>query len=86
MTLLLIGANAFPTVQRKLLLREERHRLERELREEERDGGRLAAEVDALVNDPFYLERMVLETWNGVPQGATPFDPKAMRLTVVRID
>jgi len=30
MTLLLIGANALPSVQRKLLLREERHRLERD--------------------------------------------------------
>jgi len=84
MTLLLVGANAFPTVQRKLLLREERHRLEREVRQEERRGARLAAEVDALVNDPFYLERLVVETWNGVPQGAMPFAPLDLGHAMVR--
>jgi hypothetical protein len=73
MTLLLVGANALPTVQRKRVLRDERRRLERVLADEEREGERLAAEVDALGNDPFYVERMVVETWNGVPQGATPF-------------
>lgn len=73
MTLLLLGANAVPSVERKHLLREERRRLERELRHESREGARIAAEVDALGHDPFYVERMLVETWHGVPQGATPF-------------
>jgi hypothetical protein len=86
MTLLLVGANALPTVQRKQVLREERRRLERELRVEERAGDRLAAEVDALATDPFYVERMVVETWNGVPQGATPFGSLDVRDSIVRAE
>jgi heme exporter protein D len=75
MTLLLLGANAVPSVQRKHLLREERRRLEVEVKRGEREGARLAAEIEALAGDPFYVERLVVETWNGVPQGATPFRP-----------
>lgn len=86
MTVLLVGANALPTVQRKQVLREERRRIERELREEERAGDRLAAEVEALATDPFYVERMVVETWNGVPQGATPFGALEVRDAVVRAE
>ncbi|HEX5139131.1 MAG TPA: hypothetical protein VFY93_19335 [Planctomycetota bacterium] len=83
MTLVLVGANALPTVQRKRLLREERRRLEREVSEEERAGLRLAAELEALGSDPFYIERLVVETWNGVPQGATPFGVLEIRDDVV---
>jgi hypothetical protein len=84
MTLLLLGANAVPSVQRKHLLREERRRLERAVRAEEREGRRILAEVDALQHDPFYLERMLVETWHGVPQGATPFAVPAQGVAVVR--
>ncbi|MCK6461098.1 MAG: hypothetical protein L6Q95_14545 [Planctomycetes bacterium] len=86
MTLLLVGANALPTVGRKQVLREERRRIERELRAEEALGARLAAEVEALATDPFYVERMVVETWNGVPQGATPFAELQVRDAVVRAE
>jgi hypothetical protein len=86
MTLLLVGANALPTVERKQVLREERRRLEREVREEEARGARLAAEVEALATDPFYVERMVVETWNGVPRGATPFAELRVRDAVVRAE
>jgi hypothetical protein len=75
MTLLLLGANAVPSIQRKHLLEKEGRRLARELRHEERVARRLALEVDALAGDPFYLERVLVETWHGIPQGATPFVP-----------
>ena len=84
MTLLLLGANALPSVQRKHLLREERRRLEREVRREEREGARIGAEIDALAHDPFYLERMLVETWQGVPQGAVPFALPVVRDAMVR--
>ncbi len=86
MTLLLLGANAVPSAQRKHLLREERRRLEHAVRREEREGARIAAEVDALVHDPFYLERMLVETWHGLPQGATPFAVPVARDAVVRAE
>ena len=86
MTLLLLGANAVPSMQRKQLLREERRRLERELKREEREGARVLAEVDALVHDPFYVERVLVETWHGVPQGATPFAVPVANDAVVRAD
>ncbi len=84
MTLLLLGANAVPSMQRKQLLREERRRLERELKVEEREGARVLAEVDALVHDPFYVERVLVETWHGVPQGAKPFEVEVADIAVVR--
>jgi hypothetical protein len=83
-TLLLLGANALPTVQRKHLLRQERHRLERELHQEEAIARRRAAEVEALGRDPFYVERVLVETWQGVPQGASVFVPGAPRPALVR--
>jgi len=85
-TLLLLGANALPSVQRKHLLQEERRRLERELSEEERVARRLTVEVEALRHDPFYLERVFVETWQGVPQGAVPFVPPPGRPAFVRAD
>jgi hypothetical protein len=86
MTLLLLGANALPSVQRKHLLRAERQRLEREVRREEREGARITAETDALAHDPFYLERMLVETWQGVPQGAVPFALPALVDPLVRAE
>jgi hypothetical protein len=86
MTLLLLGANAVPSVQRKLVLREERRRLERELRQGEREGERLAAEIDALVSDPFYVERTLVETWQGLPQGAMPFEVPVAGDALVRAE
>jgi hypothetical protein len=74
-TLVLLGANALPTVQRKHLLQRERARLLRELEQEEREAARLRAEVEALAHDPFYLERMLVETWNAMPEGAVLFQP-----------
>jgi hypothetical protein len=74
-TLLLVGANAVPSIQRKHLLEKEGARLASELRHEERIARRLAREVDALARDPFYLERVLVETWSGTPRGATPFVP-----------
>jgi heme exporter protein D len=84
MTLLLVGANAFPSVVRKHVLREERRKLERELRAEVRKGQQLEAELDALAHDPFYLERLVVETWKGLPRGATPFPALELDNVVVR--
>ena len=74
MTLLLLGANAVPTMQRKQVLREERRRLEVEVKRGELEGKRITAELDALVRDPFYVERMVVETWHNVPRGAVAFE------------
>lgn len=84
MTLLLLGANAVPSVHRKHLLRTERERLEREVLREEGEGLRLKAELLALAHDPFYVERTLIETWKGVPQGATPFAPPVVRDALVR--
>jgi hypothetical protein len=84
MTLLLLGANAVPSMQRKQVLREERQRLEREVRRGELEGRRIAAELDALVKDPFYVERMVVETWHGVPRGAVAFEPRPSGAALVR--
>lgn len=84
MTLLLLGANAVPSAQRKQVLREERRRLEIEVGRGEREGARIAAEVEALLRDPFYVERLVVETWHGVPQGATPFEPAPAGVALVR--
>jgi hypothetical protein len=86
MTLLLVGANALPTMERKQVLKEERRRLEGELRAAEREGERLEGEVLALGNDPFYVERMVVRTWNGIPQGALPFGPLEVHDAVVRAE
>jgi len=74
-TLILIGANALPTVCRKHCLLRERARLERELETERARGARLEAEVDALRNDPFYVERLFVETWHVPPPGAIPLEP-----------
>jgi hypothetical protein len=72
-TLILIGANALPTAHRKHRLQEERLRLVRELREEQDRTRVIAAEIEALQADPFYIERVLIETWGGAPEGAQAF-------------
>lgn len=74
-TLLLIGANALPTAHRKHRLQERYRHLDRAMKQERQSEQRLRAEIDALANDPFYFERLVVETWRGVPEGAIAFDP-----------
>lgn len=73
-TLLLLGANALPTVHRKHRLRRERAKVLLELEREERRAACLRAEVEALVQDPFCVERLLVETWRQAPPGAIPFD------------
>jgi hypothetical protein len=75
-TLLLLGANALPTVHRKHRLRHERTRVLRKLEREERRALRLRAEVEALATDPFCQERLLVETWQQAPPGAIRFDPE----------
>jgi hypothetical protein len=72
-TLILIGANALPTAHRKHRLQEERIRLVHELRQEENRTRTIAAEIEALQSDPFYIERVLIETWGGAPEGAQAF-------------
>jgi type VI protein secretion system component VasF len=74
-TLLLLGANALPTVRRKHRIRAERARVLKELHREQGRAARLRAEVEALAQDAFCVERMLLETWHETPPGAIPFDP-----------
>jgi hypothetical protein len=76
-TLILIAANALPTSLRKKRLLEEAGRLRVELRLERDRVARLAAEVDALRNDPWYRERLAVETWHTTPPGARRLDEPA---------
>jgi hypothetical protein len=73
-TLILIVANALPTSLRKKRLLEEAARLRVELRLERDRVARLAAEVDALRNDPWYRERLAVATWRTTPPGARLLD------------
>ncbi|MGQ0613429.1 MAG: hypothetical protein ACT4PV_06815 [Planctomycetaceae bacterium] len=72
-TLLLLGANALPTTQRRLLLLRERASLRERLRDEERLRIRLEAELDALARDPFVLQRAACEAWRRPPPGLIPW-------------
>ena len=69
-TLVLLGANALPTSLRKKRLIEKTAVLRQELRHEEERRERLEAEIAALRNDPFYIERVFVETWRTTPAGA----------------
>jgi hypothetical protein len=69
-TLILLGANALPTSVRKKRLLVEATRLRMELRVEQERCARVAAEIDALRNDPWYRERLLVETWRTTPAGA----------------
>ncbi len=72
-TLLLLSANALPTTQRRVLLERERASLRERLREEERLRVRMEAELDALANDPFVLQRSACEAWRRLPAGLIPW-------------
>ncbi len=74
-TVILLLANAFPTVLRKHRLQEERNRLIRELNLELERGRGLREHAEALSNDRFYLQRVLAETWHGTPQGAIEWRP-----------
>jgi hypothetical protein len=73
-TLILLCSNAVPTVLRKHRLMEERRRLRIELEGEKRREDRLRAETEALQHDPFYLQRVLIETWKARPKGAIALD------------
>ncbi len=74
-TVILLAANAFPTVRRKHRLQEERNRLVLELRHEQERGKMLRERAEAIAGDRFYLQRMLAETWRGVPAGAIEWRP-----------
>jgi cell division protein FtsB len=73
-TLLLLGANAIPAAQRKHALQRERLRLDAQLREAEAENLRLRAELAALREDPFVLERYACEAWRRLPPGTVRFE------------
>ena len=73
-TVLLMGTNAIPASQRKQILLKERGRLVSEYKAACARGRMLHDEIRALRDDPFVLESWLLETWKGLPQGATPWD------------
>ena len=73
-TVLLMGTNAIPASQRKQILIRERGRLVREYKAACERGRMLHEEIRALREDPFVLESWLLETWKGLPSGATPWD------------
>ncbi|MEE8105545.1 MAG: hypothetical protein V3T86_08440 [Planctomycetota bacterium] len=79
-TVLLMGTNAIPASQRKRILIEERGRLVREYTAACKRGKELRAELQALRDDPFVLESWLLDTWKGLPSGATPWDESADEL------
>ncbi len=74
-TLILLGANALPTAKRKHRLQDRQHQLVHEIRTLETREHKLREEIHALEHDPFYMERMIVETWHGKPEGTEEFDP-----------
>ena len=74
MTLVLLASNAVPASQQRQRLREEERKLEAILQLERERGQALRAELEALRQDPFVLERWLVETWKGIPQGAIPYE------------
>ena len=75
-TILLLVCNVVPASTRRHRLEEEHRELVRELRQEKVRSERLAAEIEALENDPFVLERALIETWNEAPEGAMEWDER----------
>ncbi|MFQ5844025.1 MAG: hypothetical protein ACE5JG_03465 [Planctomycetota bacterium] len=71
-TLVLIGANAVPTIARKHRLQRERGRLERRIGRERRRAVTLRRQFEALRHDRFVLERWARETWHVPPPDAVP--------------
>jgi len=78
-TLILLGANALPTALRKHRLIDEKRRVTLELHEQVERGERLAAQREAMRGDAFYIQRVTVETWKGVPPGAIRWTPEAPR-------
>jgi len=74
-TLILLGANALPTIHRKHLLQRRRRILEQRIRRHARRTARLRLEIDALEHDPFFMQRTLVETWHALPEGSVPLDP-----------
>lgn len=74
MTLVLLATNAVPAGRQRQRLREEERKLGAILQLERERGQALRAELEALRQDPFVLERWLIETWKGVPQGAIPYE------------
>jgi len=73
-TILLLICNVLPASTRRHRLVSDHRQLVRELAVERARAQRLLAEIDALKNDPFVLERVLVETWNEVPAGALEWD------------
>ena len=75
-TLLLLGANALPAIQRRHRLEREKAGLRRDLRVQQRRREELQTALRALRHDRFYLQRVLAETWNSLPEGAIAFQPE----------
>ena len=75
-TLILLGSNAIPTALRKHRLHAERTRLLNEFRHEQARAVRLKEEIRALEHDPFYVERLLVESLNMLPQGSRRWDDR----------
>ena len=73
-TILLLICNVLPASTRRHRLLSEHSQLVQELALEKARSQRLIAEIDALETDPFVLERVLVETWNEVPEGAVAWD------------
>ncbi|MEM8886239.1 MAG: hypothetical protein AAGD14_19425 [Planctomycetota bacterium] len=84
MTLVVLFANALPAAQHKHRLQKEERELVEAYREARDRQVHLAAEAHALRHDPFYVERVVAETWCVSPDGAVPLaEPSEDRQTDV---
>ena len=70
MTLIVLFANALPAAKRKHRLQVEQRKLVEQFQEGAERQRKLVAEIDALRNDPFYIERVCTETWRMAPEGA----------------
>ena len=73
-TLLLLVCNVLPASRLKHRLQAERNQKLRDLREESGRAQRLAEEVAGLRDDPFVLERALVEAWRIAPEGAHAWD------------
>ena len=74
MTLIVLFANALPAAHKKHRLQHEIGNLVEDFRVGARRQRRLTAEINALKNDPFYIERVCAETWCVAPEGAIRFE------------
>jgi hypothetical protein len=70
MTLIVLLGNALPTSQRKHRLQRVRRVLLKQTRDESARTIRVNAEIAAMRDDAFYIERLYSEAWRIAPQGA----------------